>query len=70
LFPKLPIVLAELLKEHVVLYAMLEKATLTEDPFAAVMPLTLKLASELEMVICAVAAEAFMPSEVAFSATE
>ena len=50
--------------------AMLEKATLTDDPLAAVIPLVLKLASELEIVICPVEAEPFMPSEVAFSAAE
>jgi len=49
---------------------MLEKATLTDDPLAAVIALLLKLASLLEIVICAVPAEAFIPSDVAFSATE
>jgi hypothetical protein len=70
LLPKEPKVLAELFKEHVVLYATLDPNTFTDDPAAAVIPLVLKLASLLEIAICAVAAEALIPSELAFSAVE
>lgn len=70
LFPNVPSELDTLLREHVALYAMLEKDMFTDAPFAAVTPFVLKLASLLEIVIWAVAASAFMPSEVAFSVVE
>src|SRR5262245_28373329 len=55
---------------QVELYVMLVLATLTDDPLVAVIALVLKLASLLWMLICAVAASAFIPSDVAFSMTE
>ena len=70
LLPNEPKVLAELFKEHVALYATLDANTFTDDPAAAVIPLVLKLASLFETEICAVPAEALIPSELAFSAVE
>ena len=70
LLPNVPKLLAELLKEHVVLYVMLDANTFTDDPEAAVIALLLKLASLLDTAICAVPAEALMPSEEALSAVE